>query len=137
MTIGSSVNSFFQEHGITGNSIVDGLIIANLIPIFVSYINTVTSIVIKFFKFIFNILFDYVKYYLHNKLVGKKVCNIIIEYDSVTLFKFIDEHILTNDDVNSDNSFDPINDQTLTATNNDDDVAAATLKRADKDEDKM
>ncbi|MBJ46267.1 MAG: hypothetical protein CL465_05685, partial [Acidimicrobiaceae bacterium] len=31
------------------------------------------------------------------------------------------------DDANSDNSFDPINDQTVTATNNDDDVAGFTI----------
>ncbi len=49
----SGLQNFFKENGITGNAIVDSLILAHLIPIVISYIGMLSTSIIKIISFFF------------------------------------------------------------------------------------
>jgi len=92
----TSVNSFFQTHGITGNAMVDGLIVANLIPIIISYIQVMIKLIKKLTLSIGTFIYEYITVWFRSKFVGNELCKLIVKNDS-ELFRFLMEEIFTPD----------------------------------------
>src|SRR3972149_5289065 len=74
-----NVDSFIKSNGITGNTLLDGLLIAHLVPFLLSYINSLVSFFTQLIKDIFNFVFSYVKFITKIKMVGNTLCIIIIK----------------------------------------------------------
>ena len=107
MSFSGSINSFFQNNGITGNPLVDSLIIANLIPLLLSYINNVTTLFSKIIMIIAKIIFHYMKFYFKAKVIGNTLCTIKIS-ENTELYNFIKTKIFDTDvgsDINKKDYF--------------------------------
>lgn len=100
INMSSHVSSFLGELGITGNPVLDGLILANLIPIVITYANTVSSVFLKLISFLWQILLYQVKMYLQGKMIGENLSIIILRNDNI-MFTYIKE-LIFDSDVESD-----------------------------------
>ena len=59
-SLGSNVESFIKGFGMTGNSLIDTLILANIIPMIVSYSNNLLSLFNRLIWFIV----EYLRFHL-------------------------------------------------------------------------
>jgi len=92
MNSASSLQNFFKENGITGNAIVDSLILAHLIPIVISYIGVLSGAVIKVISFFWQLVITYIQHYTRNKIMGKTLCTVILD-DTNALYQFLKNNV--------------------------------------------
>ena len=98
--INNNVDKFLKTTSFTGNTIIDSLIIASIVPIFIAYINGLFGLIKKVFGYFFETLYAYVEDKLKTKFIGKIVCSITISEEN-RLFSHIKE-IIFNPTIHSD-----------------------------------
>lgn len=96
----SIISSFLKEVAITGNPVVDGLILAHIIPIIVTYAGTIGKIFFGLITFLGQLLLYRIKAYFQTKLMGENLGNVVLDDKSV-LYSYL-EQIIFQTDVQSD-----------------------------------
>ena len=79
---------------------IDSLLLAHIIPILISYVNTLSHGITNLISVIWNIIINYTQSLIKTKVVGNVLCIIIID-DKNQLFEFLDENVF-NKKVQSD-----------------------------------
>ncbi|QKF94574.1 mitochondrial chaperone BCS1 [Fadolivirus algeromassiliense] len=98
--ITNSVDSFVKASSLTGNTFLDSLILASLVPIIIAYINGVFAFIKLVTGHIFTLVSTYVIDKIKTRLVGKILCVISIS-ESNRMFTCIRD-IIFNEKVISD-----------------------------------
>jgi len=87
-----SLTDIFHQYGLTGNTIIDSLILTSIIPLIISYVTNLTNIITKIIMSLWELLIEYLLEKLRIKLFGNKMSTIIISYNN-TLYDFIKDEI--------------------------------------------
>lgn len=98
--ITNNVDSFLKSTSFTGNTAIDSLIIASIVPLIIAYINGLFTCLKALFKYIFRTVYTYVEETIKIKFVGKIICCITISENN-KLFPYI-EQVIFNTNINSD-----------------------------------
>lgn len=98
--ITNNVDSFLKTTSFTGNTIIDSLIIASIVPIVIAYINSMFGFVKAIFEYVFKTIYSYFEEKIRTRFIGKVVCNITFSEEN-TLFLHIKDMVF-NSDVKSD-----------------------------------
>lgn len=105
------INDFIKMNGITGNTILDSMIISTMIPIIFAYINTLMELFKNIMSKLFYLIVYLIKNKIKDKLNGKIICSVSIDENNTELFNLINEKIFESDiksDVNNIKIFNSI-----------------------------
>lgn len=80
----NNVDGLLKSAGLTGNTFIDSLIIASLVPLVIAYINSVFTFIKTIFGHIFRFLQVYVTNKIKTRFVGKILCVISISEGNQT-----------------------------------------------------
>lgn len=89
----SSIKSFINDYGLTGNAIIDSLIIANLIPIILAYFNSVATILKDILLKIFQVFMNFFTNLISRKINGYIIGQVTIHDIHPDLYNMLDEII--------------------------------------------
>lgn len=92
----NSISSFLTSYGMTGNPMIDSLIIANIIPLFISYSNNMVSLISSLLNTIFTFVLGFIKYRLKAKVTGNVVCKAEFKEGS-EMYNFLKEQVIDAD----------------------------------------
>lgn len=92
----SSWNDLFKTYGLTGNPVIDSLLLTSIIPIICSYISNMTTILTKILMSLWDSFVDYISEKLRIKLFGNKLCVMIID-ENDPLYNFLLQEIFVKD----------------------------------------
>lgn len=81
-TITSTVNDTFKSFSITGNHLVDTLIITSLVPVVIAYMNGILNFVKSLVGQFFTIIIKYLKMVIKARTIGNLLCKIKLEDDN-------------------------------------------------------
>jgi DNA polymerase III delta prime subunit len=81
-TIVSTVDSFIKTNGITGNTIIDSIIIASIVPMVLAYMNGTMDKIQLIGGYLFKLIVGYILDKLKSKFIGKVLCSISISEDN-------------------------------------------------------
>jgi len=101
-SIGTNVESFIKGFGMTGNSLIDTMILANVIPMLVSYSNTMMALFNKLLCYAFEYIKYHTKTYLASKFMGTTLCKINICDENNKNFYTLLKTIIFDKDIDSD-----------------------------------
>lgn len=80
-TMGASMGAFISENSMTGYPLIDTVLIANLIPIIMGYINQMTAFITWLTSMIGALIKDYLRWKIKNVTVGTELAVIHINTD--------------------------------------------------------
>jgi len=100
---GLNLESSLKTYGITGHPLIDSMIFAQLIPLIFAY----GSLLTQAFKYVATVIFNYIVKYFSEKYLKKFMSANIVLYTEIksshtSLYHFMVNDILTNDDIHSD-----------------------------------
>lgn len=84
----------FVKYGITGNAMIDSLILANIVPMIMSYITASTNLITKIFHTIWNIIVGWFQSMIKTRVIGNKLCVVMVNRNN-QLFDFLQENVFT------------------------------------------
>lgn len=84
--------NIFNQYSFTGNAVIDSLILAHIIPIIISYVNTLTKAIANLLNVIWNIIISYTQSLIKTKVIGNILCVVLIDNKN-QLFDFLDINI--------------------------------------------
>jgi hypothetical protein len=87
-----NIDTFIKSYGITGNAYIDTIIIANLLPILIAYINGVLSFMKIIGSQIFELIYQFLSSTIKAKFVGQVICSITVEQNNV-MFDIIKDNV--------------------------------------------
>jgi arsenate reductase-like glutaredoxin family protein len=103
----SGISELFQQYGLTGNTIVDSIILTSIIPLVISYVTNLTSIITKVLMSLWELVIEYLSEKLRIKLFGNKISIIIIDKENAL-------HDFLRDEIYSKNTLSECNTKTKT-----------------------
>lgn len=81
-TVGATMTSFISEHSMTGYPLIDTLIIANIIPIVISYVNQMTAFISWFLAWsmtwLGTTIRDYIRWRVRTYTIGTELIELIV-----------------------------------------------------------
>lgn len=88
----NGINEFFNTYGLTGNTMIDSILLAHFIPIIASYINTLTRAITNLLLIIWNLIIGYIQDFIKTRMLGNTLCVVYIDKDN-QLYDFLQENI--------------------------------------------
>src|ERR1700678_1382997 len=89
-----TMDSIFKQYSLTGNAYVDGFIIANIVPILISYCNNIMRFATTLLQFMYDFFIGLLKRNLESRIIGNVVGTFVVNEEDY-LFDFILNHIFT------------------------------------------
>lgn len=88
----SGIDELFKKYGVTGNPMIDSIILTNIAPFIFVYINSVIGMITNLLVVIRQFIVGYIQLVIQNKIIGKNACTIVIDSHN-QLYQFIQEKI--------------------------------------------
>ena len=88
----SSISTFLKENGMTGNPMIDTMIITSMIPLIISYVSWISGIGLKLLSVVGQYFVGSISTKLKEKFSGKQLLIVEVKKDE-NMFQFFKDHI--------------------------------------------
>src|SRR3972149_10959164 len=100
-TAAYSIKDYIKETGLTGNTILDSLIITSIIPLVISYVISIFHICTNISAKIGVFIIQWIKHTIKSKIVGNIVAKITIEKNNV-FYRTLDSILFSKNELPSE-----------------------------------